>query len=175
MSPPELSATWSALALAVLSTAAIFAAVIAYTRLTGLRSFSKMSSFDFAATVAIGSTMAAVGMSGSSLLIGLVVLGTFYSLQATIALLRRHSGFERVVDNEPMLLMVGDRMLQENLDRTRVTENDIHAKLREANVYSYDTLRAVILETTGDISVIHGDDELDLSIFSDVRGSEHLR
>jgi len=174
VSPPELSASWSALALAAFSSAAIFATVILYTRLTGLRSFSKMSSFDFASTVAIGSTMAAVGMSGSSLLIGVVVLATFYGIQATVALLRRRFRFEAVVDNDPMLLMVGHRMLDDHLDRTRVTENDIRAKLREANVYNYDSLKAVILETTGDISVIHGEDSLDPSIFSDVRGSEHL-
>lgn len=174
MSSPELAASWSTIGLAAGSAAAIFVAVIAYTRLAGLRSFSKMSSFDFAATVAIGSTMASVGMSASSLVVGLVVLATFYGMQASIALLRRHAGFDAVVDNDPMLLMVGDRILTDNLDRVRVTEGDIKSKLREANVYNYDTLKAVILETTGDISVIHGDQPLDLDIFADVRDRDQL-
>lgn len=171
----EITATWPAIGLALLSTAAIFAAVILYARITGLRSFAKMSSFDFAATVAMGSTMAGVGMGDSSLVVGLVVLGTFFAMQATIALLRRHSSFERIVDNTPMVLMVGDHVLQRNLDRTRVTEGDIRSKLREANVYNTRNLKAVILETTGTITVIRGDDELDIDLFVDVRDHELLR
>ncbi len=171
----EITATWPAIWLALLSTAVIFAAVILYARLTGLRSFAKMSSFDFAATVAMGSTMAGVGMGNSSLVVGLVVLGTFFAMQATIALLRRHTKFERVVDNTPMVLMAGDRVIQQNLDKTRVTEGDIRSKLREANVYNTRHLKAVILETTGNISVIRGDDELDLDLFRDVRNHELLQ
>lgn len=171
----EVTASWPSLGLAAMSTAVIFLVVIGYTRLAGLRSFSKMSSFDFAATVAMGSTMAAVGMSGSSLSVGIVVLGTFYAVQVGIALLRRHAGFDAVVDNDPLLLMVGRRVLNDNLDIARVTEGDLRAKLREANVYNYDTLRAVILETTGDITVIHGDQPLDIGIFADVRDHERLQ
>lgn len=36
-------------------------------------------------------------------------------------------------------------------------KNDVYAKLREANVLSLDQVRCVVLETTGDISVMHGD------------------
>ncbi|MFN2557714.1 MAG: hypothetical protein ABR592_12780 [Nitriliruptorales bacterium] len=50
----KLGTTWATLLLAVLSTLGIFISTIVYTRITGLRSFSKMSSFDFAITVAVG-------------------------------------------------------------------------------------------------------------------------
>jgi uncharacterized membrane protein YcaP (DUF421 family) len=63
---------------------------------------------------------------------------------------------EKVVDNEPLVLMAGDRILRDNLNKSRVTENDLWAKLREANVLDPQEVRAVVLETTGDISVLHG-------------------
>ncbi len=51
--------TWmSALLMVILSTIGMYLAVIVFTRLSGLQSLSKMSSFDFAMTVAIGSIIA---------------------------------------------------------------------------------------------------------------------
>ncbi len=50
--------------------------------------------------------------------------------------------------------MAGNRFLDENLRRT---EDDVRAKVREADVQNYDQVLAVVLETTGDISVGHGD------------------
>lgn len=52
--------------------------------------------------------------------------------------------------------MDGPQILHENLRRARVPETDLIAKLREANVLNLDQVRAVVLETTGDISVLHG-------------------
>lgn len=170
----EVTASWSALGLAVVSAAAIFLAVITYTRLAGLRSFSKMSSFDFASTVAIGSTMAGVGMSQSSLVVGFAVLGTFYVMQVTVALLRRRSNVNAMVDNQPLLLMVGGRMLEDNLAATRVTANDVKSKLRAANVGHYDQVQAVVLETTGDITVLHGHGTVDTDLFTGVGGAHLL-
>lgn len=169
----EITASWTTIALAVASTAAVLATVITYTRLAGLRSFSKMSSFDFAVTVAVGTVMGSIALSGSSLAVGVAVLAAFYLLQAGIALLRRTTRFDEVVDNDPLVLMVGPDLIEANLARTRVTAADVHSKLREANVYNYDQLKAVVLESTGDISVIHGDGPLDLDIFGDV--IEHQR
>jgi len=55
------------------------------------------------------------------------------------------------------------------LDATRVTRSDLMAKLREANVLRFDAVRAVVLETTGDISVMHGD-HLEQELVDGVRG-----
>jgi uncharacterized membrane protein YcaP (DUF421 family) len=63
---------------------------------------------------------------------------------------------QKVVDNEPLLLMVGPRMIAENMSKTRVSEDDLWAKIREANVIDPAQLRAVVMETTGTISVLHG-------------------
>ena len=47
-------------------------------------------------------------------------------------------------------------MLTDNMQAARVTQDDLFAKLREANTLSMSEVRAVVLETTGDISVLHG-------------------
>lgn len=77
-----------------------------------------------------------------------------------------------MVDNTPLLLMVGPEMIQANLRLARVTEGDIRARLREVNVAPRADVLAVILEATGDLSVIHGQPTLDPDLLVDVRGAE---
>ncbi|MFN2557713.1 MAG: DUF421 domain-containing protein [Nitriliruptorales bacterium] len=115
-----------------------------------------------------------MGLTSSSLLTGVVALGTLFAVQAGIALLRRVAQFSKVVDNEPLLLMAGEHMLSDNLRRARLTEDDVRAKLREANVLNYEEIRAVVLETTGDVSVIHGEGKLELDIYGDVIDKDEL-
>jgi uncharacterized membrane protein YcaP (DUF421 family) len=170
----RLGSSWPEVGTVALSTVVIFAAVIVATRIGGLRSFSKMSAFDFAMTVAVGSLIATVAVTEASLATGLVGLVVLYGVQVAVAILRRRTGFEHAVDNVPVLLMVDGELLEDALRRTRVTESDLRAKLREANALSYDQVRAVVLETTGDISVLHGDGELDPDLLRGVRGSEAL-
>ena len=144
----------------VLTTIGIYIAIILYTRLAGKRSFSKMSSFDFAMTVAVGSMIATTVLSKSvSLWEGVIGLAAVYILQISVALLRRFSVVQKIVDNPPLLLMDGTTILHDNLKKARVTEEDLRSKLREANVIRLEEVRAVIFEATGDISVMHtGDD-----------------
>ncbi|MGB3801145.1 MAG: YetF domain-containing protein, partial [Lewinella sp.] len=63
--------------------------------------------------------------------------------------------FEDVAENDPVLLMDGSTILYDNLKKTNVSESDLIAKLREANVLRLDQVMAVVMETTGDISVLH--------------------
>lgn len=138
----------------------IYIATILFTRLAGKRSFSKMSSFDFAMTVAIGSIIATTVLSKSvSLLQGVVGMAAVYILQISVAIIRRFKIVQKIIDNEPLLLMDGQKILHENLRKARVTEADLRSKLREANVLELSQVRAVIFECTGDIAVLHSKDE----------------
>jgi len=146
-----------------LTAVGIYAALILWTRIMGLRSFSKMSGFDFAITVAMGSLVAATaGAPTPSLAQGVVAISSLFLLQLLVARLRvRSPGIRWAVDNEPLLLMDGERMLEANMRSAGVSEADLLAKLREANVLNRDQIRAVVFESTGDISVLHtmdGDD-----------------
>lgn len=144
----------------ILTAIGIYICTIVYTRIAGKRSFSKMSSFDFAMTVAIGSILATTILSKStSLLQGAVGLASVYVLQLFVALLRRNKQFQKLVDNQPVLLMDGQEILHENLKKSHVTLDDLKSKLREANVLELSQVRAVIFEATGDIAVLHTKDE----------------
>jgi len=142
----------------------IYLATVVFTRIAGKRSFSKMSSFDFAMTVAIGSIIATTVLSSSvSAIDGAVGMAAVYVLQMLAASLRRFDFFEKIIDNSPLLLMDGEKILEENLKKAKVTKADLYSKLREANVIQFSQVKAVVFEATGDISVLHvGDEDLKL-------------
>ncbi len=138
---------------------AIYIVLIIFTRLAGKRSFSKMSSFDFAITVSIGSILATAILSKSvSLEQAVWGLASIYLIQMGSASLRRYGWFRKLIDNPPLLLMDGQEILFENLKKAKVTESDLKSKLREANVIELSEVKAVIFESTGDISVLHASD-----------------
>ncbi len=139
-----------------ISTLVIYLVVIAFTRIFGKRSFSKMSGFDFAMTIAVGSIIASTLLSQSvSLLEGVFGCFFIFLFQFLIAQLRRYQSVQTSIDNTPLLLMDKQEILDNNLKKARVTKSDLRAKLREANVCRLSQVRAVVFETTGDISVLH--------------------
>ncbi|RXG12290.1 putative protein DUF421 [Leeuwenhoekiella aestuarii] len=145
----------------LIGTTIIFVLIVVYTRLFGLKSFSKMTGFDFVITVAIGSILGMTINSGNpSILLGAAILFILYALNYTVTLLRYKSEkAENLIDNEPLILMENGEVIWENMKASKVTEAELKSKLREANVIRLKQVKAVILETTGEISVLHTNDE----------------
>lgn len=134
-----------------------YACIILAVRIVGLRSFAKFASHDFAVTVAIGSLLATGATSADTpLIIPLVAVATLFALQVIMSrALSRFSWFQDVAENNPVLLMEGRTILHENLKRSKMTEDELFGKLREANVTNLDQVLAVVFEGTGDVSVLH--------------------
>lgn len=165
----EISAT--ALPAIFLSAAGIYFTVILFTRLNGKRSFSSMSSFDFAMTVAVGSIIASTVLSSTvSLPEGIVGLASLFLLQALVAFIRRNPTLKKTIDNSPTLLIKDGVILEENLRSCRLTDGDLRSKLRAKGVRNMSQVDAVIFETTGDVSIILKDDRepLDAWLLKDV-------
>nr|WP_240512275.1 YetF domain-containing protein [Pseudoruegeria sp. SK021] len=144
--------------------------VIFLVRIVGLRSFSKMTNFDFVMTVAMGSLLAGASQSQqwTGFIQTLTAMTSLFALQYSVSMLRYWSPrLDDLVQNTPVLLMRDGRILHDALRATRVAEEDLMAKLREANVRDLSSVRAVVLETTGNISVLHGD-RVDDALFKGV-------
>ncbi|WP_020571753.1 DUF421 domain-containing protein [Neolewinella persica] len=144
----------------IISCLVIFTTIIAIVRLYGLRSFAKMSSVDFASTIAVGSILASIAINtDQSLLKGAVALLTILGFQQLFSYAKRSSDwFENKTENNPIYLMWEGTILHENLASCGVTQADLMAKLREANAFRLQDIKAVVFETTRDVSVLHGKD-----------------
>ncbi|SFR32949.1 Uncharacterized membrane protein YcaP, DUF421 family [Robiginitalea myxolifaciens] len=134
----------------------IFIAVVGLTRIIGLRSFAKFTAYDFAFTVAIGSIISSTLTSSTTIVHGTVAIASLLVLTFTFSFLqRKFPGLSSAISNKPLLLMEGEEILYDNLKAARIEKSQLIAKLREANVLDFNQVEAVILESTGDISVLH--------------------
>ena len=126
-------------------------------RIVGLRAFSKMTAFDFVTTIATGSLIAQAGTRsdwGEFLQVLAAMAGVFL-IQWLLASIRQKSdAFQRLIKNKPVLLMENGQFLDEAMSTTRVARSSIMEKLRASGVGRVEDVRAVVLETTGNISVL---------------------
>ncbi len=154
----------------MISAVIAYSVLILYVRLVGLRSFSQLTALDFAVTVAIGTTLASTILpSKPTMNEGLFLLGVFLFIQWVVSVCRRKIPFfQKIVENQPVLLMENGQFLEDNIKKTNMTKDDLIAKLREANVFKLSEVRAVVFESTGDVSVLHGSSDLDNEILEGV-------
>ncbi|MBP0617333.1 DUF421 domain-containing protein [Jiella mangrovi] len=170
--PPVPDAVLGGIILAAIA----LAAVIALVRVIGLRSFSKMTAFDFVITLATGSLLASAATTSDwpAFLKAVVAIAVLMGIQVALAFGRRRSRtITAVVDNDPLLLMRDGSFIDAAMAESRVSPGDVYAKLRGANIQAMSEVRAVVLETTGDISVLHGD-RLEPELLTHVRGAEDI-
>lgn len=144
----------------VIGSLLIFGVIILCTRIIGLRSFAKFTAYDFAFTVAIGSIISSTLTSGTSIVHGSVAIFSLLLLTLIFSFLqKKFKTISSLISNKPLLLMEGEEILHDNLKHARIEKEQLIAKLREANVHDFKQVKAVVLESTGDISVLHSADD----------------
>lgn len=137
-----------------------YIALILLLRVSGKRTLSKMNAFDLVVTIALGSTLASIITSkGVALAEGLLALGLLVGLQFGIAWLSvrstRVGGF---VKSQPRLLYYRGVFIEDALRRERVLRDEVLAAMREQGLASPDQALAVVLETSGEFSVVRASD-----------------
>lgn len=172
--PSSWLMSWSFAAWTVGSGLAIYVLLIAFSRVIGPRSFSQMTAFDFAVTVALGAIVGSTAAGAVGLPAGLLALASLFTFRGTVAVLRRH-GLDRLVDNRPLMLLWDGRFQTSNLERAKITRDDVYEALRLNGTTSLDQVAAVIIERNGELSVLprNGtiDPELLENVISHVRSS----
>ncbi|WP_235297369.1 DUF421 domain-containing protein [Portibacter marinus] len=150
-----------------IGTTVIIGLIILYTRIFGLKSFSKMTGFDFIITIIIGNVAAmALSTGRPGLYMGMIILTFAFVINYLITyFLFKSEKVESIVENKPVFLMRDGKMNEENMKKCKVTVDELRGKLREANVLQLHQAKAVILETTGDVSVLHSDQDIEIDDF----------
>ncbi|MEX0341175.1 MAG: DUF421 domain-containing protein [Erythrobacter sp.] len=129
-------------------------------RIVGLRSLSKMTNFDFVMTVALGSVLANAVTTDKwpAFWQSIIAMAGLFLVQVIASKLRKESdAVEDIMQNRPVFLYRDGAFCEEAMADARVSKSDVIAKMREANCLSLDQAQAVVLEATGDVSVLHGE------------------
>ena len=148
--------SWSGLLRVLVVGASAYTALILLLRISGKRTLSKMNSFDFVVTIALGSTLATVLLSKDvALAEGVTAFALLIFLQFAITWLSTRSKMVRqLVKDEPRLLFHQGRFLPDAMREVRVTPEEIRQAVRTAGIAALEEVGAVVLETDGTMSVM---------------------
>jgi len=140
----------------VLRAAVAFFFVLLLTRVVGRRELSSLEPFDLIMLVMIGDLVQQGVTQNDFSLTGMLLVG------ATIALLTvavSYAGFRfprlrPALEGEPVIVLEDGKPIERNLDRNRITVEELAAEARLQQYESLADLRWAVLETSGRISFI---------------------
>ncbi len=147
---------WESILRAFIVTVLGYITLVIAIRISGKRTLSKMNAFDFIVTIALGSCLAAVSLNKNiALAEGVVVYSTLIGLQYLITYMSvRIKKVKAIVSGKPVLLLYKGEILPEVMKKERITIEEIYVAARAESVAHLHEVEVVVLETTGDITVI---------------------
>ena len=158
----------------VLSAVGIYLAFLVFVRIFGQRVLSGMSTFDVVVTVMLGAVAGRVVLGHPpTLAAGVLGLGTLFALEAGFGRIRSGVRGASVMNARAVLLMAGDRVLEDNMRRAHVVEAELFGALRKVGVRSLDEIACVVFEPSGTISVLRRGAPVDPRLLEGVRDA-HL-
>jgi uncharacterized membrane protein YcaP (DUF421 family) len=141
----------------VLRAAAVYLFLLLLVRLTGQRTLSELSTFDFILLLIVSEAVQnALVNDDRSLVSAMIVVLTLVLLDLGLSMAkRRWWRAEDVAEGAPVVLVEHGRVLQERLKQTLVTEDDILQSARVSQgLERMEQIKYAVLETSGGISVI---------------------
>ena len=135
--------------------------LVAMLRITGKRTLSKMNAFDFVITVALGSTLASAVLSKDvSLVESLLAFVLLIGLQFIVTWIAvRSKRWHHLITSEPTLLYHDGEFYEEEMLKRRIPQEGIRARLREEGLMNLASVKAIVLETDGQVSIIYESSE----------------
>lgn len=134
----------------------VYLAVVFGFRLSGKRQIGQMTPFDLVVILLIANAVqnAMVGPD-VSLAGGLVSAATLLAISFGVAELReRSSRFERLVQGQPVLLVIDGEVLWRNMRKERIDQADLDQAIREHGVDGLENVKLGVLDVTGTISIV---------------------
>jgi uncharacterized membrane protein YcaP (DUF421 family) len=130
--------------------------VFAITRVIGRRELSELAPFDLILLIVVGDAIQqGLTQDDYSLTGAVLVVGTFAILQ----LITSYASFKIVrlrplLEGEPIVIIQNGRILERNLNRERLTEDEVAEEARQQQISSLDQVEWAVLESSGKISFL---------------------
>jgi len=138
-----------------LRTLLLYLVLLACIRFLGKRQIGQMEASEFVVAMLVAD-LAAIPMQDVAipLYTGLVPILTVLGAEFILAgLCLRSIKLRRILCGKPVILIENGRLLQNNLRRTRVTQDELMGHLREKDILDLRSVQYAILETNGNLSV----------------------
>ncbi|MCR8968471.1 DUF421 domain-containing protein [Facklamia sp. 7083-14-GEN3] len=124
--------------------------------ISGKRSITNLSMYDYIVTLALGSLVSsAIILKSVSLMDGVVGVIILLILQFMVTYLTRFNiGLFKFLNPSPSVLFYKGDFIEENLKKNRATKDEVFAAIRAQGQTTSDQIFAVLLESNGNLSVI---------------------
>jgi len=164
--------SWNEMLRVFITTVMVYVVVVSMVRVLGKRTTAKMNNFDWIVTVAMGSMLGStILLKDVVLLEGLLALTTLVLLQYLLTRLSVHSNWvARTVHAAPSLLLYDGEPLRDALRRERVTEGELISAVRSHGFLQLNEVKAVILESNAEFSVIEHNPDKNLDTLASIEG-----
>ena len=143
------------LILSYIRTIVLYLILIAVIRLMGKRQIGQMEPSEFVVTMLVAN-LASIPMQdgGIPLFSGIVPILTVLGIELVLsALSLRSIKIRKLLCGKPVILIENGNILQKNLQKTRITLDELTGHLREKDVLDLRSVQYAILETNGNLSV----------------------
>jgi len=140
----------------VIRAAVAFLIILLLTRIVGRRELNTLEPFDLILLVTIGDLVQQGVTQNDFSVTGLALaVGTIAVLTVLFSYLPwRFQVLRPVLEGEPVILIEDGNVIDKNLRRHRLTQEEIAAEARFQQIDSFDKIRWAVLETSGKISFI---------------------
>ena len=140
----------------VIRAAIAFLVILLLTRIVGRRELNTLEPFDLILLVTIGDLVQQGVTQNDFSVTGLVLaVGTIAALTVLFSYLPwRFQVLRPVLEGEPVILIEDGNVIERNLKRHRLTQQEVAAEARYQQIDSFEKVRWAVLETSGKISFI---------------------
>ena len=140
----------------VFRTVAIFVFILFVTRVTGRRELNSLEPYDIIVLVVLGDLVQqGVTQSDNSVTGAVIVISTIMVLSVIAGWLGfRYRPARRVLQGEPLIVVDDGQPVKRNLQRERITIEEVETEARIQQIASLEEVRWAVLETDGQISFI---------------------
>lgn len=163
--------TWESTIRAFIMTILAYFVMIIMLRLSGKRTLSKMNAFDFVVTIALGSTLATVILNKNvALLEGAIAFFLLIFLQFILTWFSvRFKVVKKIITSEPTMLLYKGEVLTNVLKKERITMEELQMAARKKGITKLSQIDVIVLETTGDITVMSDVGNAEAETLADVQ------
>ena len=140
----------------VLRAVVVFAFVVLLTRVIGKRELSTLQPIDLVLLIVLGDALQqGLTQDDYSLTGAILVVSTIALLQVfTSWIAYRFPRSRPVLEGEPIIVIHNGELIERNLQRERLTIEDIAEEARKQQIAQLSEVRFAVLETSGSISFI---------------------
>ncbi len=141
---------------AILRSFTAFVLILVVTRILGRKAIAQMTFLDFAVAITLGSITANIGIAGDNAFhTAITVLITFGFLGYLNDVFHIKSlRFNKLVNSEPIILIQDGLINEKNMERGRVSINELNSLLRDKNIFNISEVHYAIMENSGTLSVL---------------------